>query len=958
MFVRRKFDVLALSETKLKGTGECDFGVVNGRKSGVEEGWAREGVVLILSDRLASSVTEWKEVSSRLMWVKVKLGVERWAFVSAYGPGSERSEEEREQFWTDLSECIESFGGQYNVVVLGDLNARVGDVVVENVVGRYGVPGRNDSGENLIGLCMEQELVVGNSLFKKRDIHKYTWVKMAHGAVVERAMMDFVLISRRVVGRLLDVRVLRGEGGGMSDHLLVEGRLRVEQRWKGNKRVGAGREVVKVSELNVESKAEEFQHALREEYDSVRGQGLGSVEEEWETFKDALLRCAKNVCGVRRVGGCRRKGCEWWNEEVKLAVAQKRKAFEQWLQARSAVAYDNYREMRKVVKQVVRRAKRDADARWGRRLCQNFEENKKMFWKEVKMVRKGETGKEEVVKDVNGQLLLESGDVRKRWAEYFDDLLNVEDAREADIVAVEGGARMPVLGERLVADITEEEVREAVEVMKAGKAPGLDGIATECLKKGGVTIVEWLVRLLNLCFVSGMVPIEWRSACIVPLYKGKGDKNECCNSRGISLLCVVGKLYGRVLIKRIRESTDGAIGEEQCGFRSGRGCADQIFAVRQVCEKYLAKGKDVFWAFMDLEKAYDRVDRDALWRVLRLYGVGGNLLKAVQSFYVGSRACVRVGSEVSEWFTVKVGLRQGCVMSPWLFNLFMDGVVREVNASVLGRGLELLEASGQSWQLSQLLFADDTALVADSEEKLCRLVSAFGRVCERRKLRVNVGKSKVMRCSRDVDASRISVRLNGELLEEVQCFKYLGSQVEKIELVETEVKSRVKEGCKVLGALKSVMRCRTLGMEAKRGLYEGVVLPTVLYGAETWGVRAEERRRLNVFEMKCLRSMAGVTLRDRINNDVVRFRTGMVKRLEERVDARVLRWFGHMERMDGKRLAKKVWKAEVSGRRPRGRPKFGWMDGVKQALGRRDMSVEEARVRAMDRREWRMVVNG
>ena len=233
------------------------------------------------------------------------------------------------------------------------------------------------------------------------------------------------------------------------------------------------------------------------------------------------------------------------------------------------MAHDNYREMREVVQQVMRRAKRDADARWGRRLCQNFEENKKMFWKEVKMVRKGETGKEEVVKDVNGQLLLESGDVRKRWAEYFDDLLNVEDAREADIVAVEGGARMPVLGERLVADITEEEVREAVEVMKAGKAPGLDGIATECLKKGGVTIVEWLVRLLNLCFVSGMVPIEWRSACIVPLYKGKGDKNECCNSRGISLLCVVGKLYGRVLIKRIRESTDGAIGEEQCGFRRG-----------------------------------------------------------------------------------------------------------------------------------------------------------------------------------------------------------------------------------------------------------------------------------------------------------------------------------------------------------------------------------------------------
>ena len=87
-------------------------------------------------------------------------------------------------------------------------------------------------------------------------------------------------------------------------------------------------------------------------------------------------------------------------------------------------------------------------------------------------------------------------------------------------------------------------------------------------------------------------------------------------------------------------------------------------------------------------------------------------------------------------------------MSPWLFNVYMDGVVQEVNAWVLGKGLELLSANGGRCEINQLLFADDTALVADSEEKLYRLVSEFGRVYERRKLRVNVGKSKVMRCSR------------------------------------------------------------------------------------------------------------------------------------------------------------------------------------------------------------------
>ena len=96
---------------------------------------------------------------------------------------------------------------------------------------------------------------------------------------------------------------------------------------------------------------------------------------------------------------------------------------------------------------------------------------------------------------------------------------------------------------------------------------------------------------------------------------------------------------------------------------------------------------------------------------------------------------------------------------------------------MLGKGLELLSANGGWFDTNQLLFADDTALVADSEEKLCRLMSEFGRVCERRKLRDNVGKSKVMRCSRYGNGDRMYAKLNCEPLEEVDCFKYLGSQV-------------------------------------------------------------------------------------------------------------------------------------------------------------------------------------
>ena len=177
------------------------------------------------------------------------------------------------------------------------------------------------------------------------------------------------------------------------------------------------------------------------------------------------------------------------------------------------------------------------------------------------------------------------------------------------MIAIGNGRIMPVLNDKC---ISEEEVRKAVNEMKEGEAPGLDGCPTECIKNGGVSMIKWVVRLFNLCFVSGVVPKEWCEACIVPLYKGKGDKYECGSYRGISLLSVVGKLYGRVLINRISSETECAIGEEQCGFRRGRGWVDQVFAVREVCEKAIESGTEVVWAFMDLEKAYDRVDRSAL----------------------------------------------------------------------------------------------------------------------------------------------------------------------------------------------------------------------------------------------------------------------------------------------------------------------------------------------------------
>ena len=135
-------------------------------------------------------------------------------------------------------------------------------------------------------------------------------------------------------------------------------------------------------------------------------------------------------------------------------------------------------------------------------------------------------------------------------------------------------------------------------------------------------------------------------------------------------------------------------------------------------------------------------------------------------------------------------------------------------------------------------------------------------------------------------------------------------------------------GYRAWGSLKSVLSNRGLGIKAKKCLYEGVIVPTALYGAEAWGMGSADRRKVNVLETKCLRSWVGVSRLDRVRNEEVSRRSGIERDLTSRADQRVFRWFGHEERMDEYRMAKRVLMAEVSGGRVRGRPRLGWMDGV------------------------------
>src|SRR5215469_12929114 len=300
-------------------------------------------------------------------------------------------------------------------------------------------------------------------------------------------------------------------------------------------------------------------------------------------------------------------------------------------------------------------------------------------------------------------------------------------------------------------------------------------------------------------------------------------------------------------------------------------------------------------------------------------------MNSVKSFYVNSRACVKVDGWVGERFEVKVVLRQGCVMSPWLFNVYMDSIVREVKRECREEGLNLQsERGGVQWRVNMLLYADDTVLIGETEESLQRLVTSFDRICRKRKVRINGDKSKVMRVGDNGRILDMGIRIGRVRIKQVDCFNYLGVVISAVGEGRQEFGHRLKEGNRALGGVREVWNRGRMSVGMKRRVFESIVVPKVMYGSETWSLNAKERSDLEVFEMKGLRSMYGVSIRDRVRNVRIRERCGWERGLVIRYKQSVLKWYGHVLRGGEDSLVGRVARGSVERNRGRGRPKWRW----------------------------------
>jgi hypothetical protein len=482
------------------------------------------------------------------------------------------------------------------------------------------------------------------------------------------------------------------------------------------------------------------------------------------------------------------------------------------------------------------------------------------------------------------------------------------------------GRRTHVTAEALDADVSLVEVKAAIARLRKNKAMGVDEIPNEVFMAGGDEFVKLVRAVLHFVWVSEQVPHDWAVGLISPLFKA-GDRQKTSDYRGITLLCTLGKVYGSVLDARLKAfcetelpNTAGEprLADEQGGFRPTRGCPDQIFALSEVLRKRKAAKLATFCCFIDISKAYDGVFRAGLWKRLFEFGVRGKMWRVLKSMLKDTASSMVINGKRLEEFTIEVGVRQGCVLSPTLFSIFFDGLVMELRRLGIGARFYGLDAqSGGGERLSSLFFADDIVLLAESAKDLSRMLECVEAYSKRWRFALSKTKTEVVvfngKASDKEDAAEWCC-VNGKPLKVCDHYKYLGMEFEENLQAWTKFKTRmVEKAGKVMRAAWGMgLQNGHMSVDGGVRLWTAFARPILEYGAEIWEREKHDKwdaaeqlqKEMGTKILRCSITAAHVFVRGELGWWSLKARRVMLR----------LRYWGKLIRMDEGRLVKKIYR--------------------------------------------------
>ena len=555
------------------------------------------------------------------------------------------------------------------------------------------------------------------------DTANYTSYQAAGNATV-----DLVWTLEKNLNRTSPFLVWKDNPDIESDHSLVSVDLLMESRY-GDEELGS-QDILESKEAKVKKIAWNNKRGDPQAWDDLTHQLATKLEnwnnifEEYEGSDIQLLWSdwwekvseAAGECLGEKIESQRKTAKQTDDSILKVLLLERntarRKRNDRTGEAR-VKAHAEYTRARRAVKALLKDQQIRQFSDINENLRQLNRKDTRKYWSLLKECVDMDSSKRKLPREATWENKKVSGARRlQAWKQAFEKLGQPDTNRKIEI-SIKHECKEEY-DEILDKEITIEEIKATMSNLAKNKAAGW--CHNEMLLAGKQHMIKAIWILCRMAFKLEKVPNDWVKGLIIPIHKD-GDKTVPDNYRGITLLSVVGKVYTAVLNARITEWSEKQkkLVEEQAGFRKGRSTTDHLFVLTEIIRSRKEKRKDTFCAFLDLKKAYDTIPRETIWQRLNQVGIKGKMLRVLKSLYNGVQSAVVVEEEITDWFQVNMGLRQGCMLSPILFILVIDELARQIKRSSKGTRLGNL-------RVNILMFADDIVLIAENPEDLQHLL--------------------------------------------------------------------------------------------------------------------------------------------------------------------------------------------------------------------------------------------
>jgi len=600
----------------------------------------------------------------------------------------------------------------------------------------------------------------------------------------------------------------------------------------------------------------------------------------------------------------------------------------------------------KKINTLIRRKIRQAKINWLKQECTEIErlqQQHDMFNLHKKLKETaGVYQKKQVSVLVNneGRIMITPDEKKKTWEDYIRELFSDNEREEA----IENHTTSQLTGPA----ITKDEIRKAIESSKNNKAVGPDNIPVELLKLINDDNIKILEKLFNNIYNTGIFPEDWLTSTFIALPK-KANARKCNEHRLISLMSHTLKVFIKIIHNRLYSKCEQSMGKTQFGFKSALGTREALFAIQVLVQNCKDVQKDVFLGFIDYEKAFDRVQHNKLIQILENMDIDEKDIQCIKNLYWHQTAKVKSEDITTADLQINRGVRQGCILSPLLFNIYSEKIFQESIAEE-NKGIKV---NGKF--INNIRYADDTTIIADSIEDLQHLMNKINLHSKEFGLNINSKKTKFMIISKNpANHSSSSMFIDNDPIERVNKFKYLGCWLNESWTSEQEIKCRVEMARAAFVKYRKILTNRDININLRLRLTKCYVWSILLYGLESWTLKVTDMNKIEAFEMWTYRRILKISWTSRVTNSEVLNKLGKQRELLLTMKKRKVAYFGHVIRGQKYELLQLIVQGKIEGKRGVGRKQMSWLRNIRNWTNIR--TIENLVHTAMDREQYNNVI--